>query len=333
MTKKEKQLYKSGRKNPDGYIKIPIIFRIKYNKKIVVLIVALVVFSIIINTLIYFNVFSVNTLYAKLGIINGIEKQDSNFAVYYLDVGQSDCSIVTCDDMTMMIDTGTRVRYYEIKDALFALGINKIDYLIVTHPHDDHMSNASDIIRNYSVKNIIMPKISAENNVESLIYSTLINTIAEYNVNPMTAVSGDCFDFGSSSVKVLAPIKQNKNLNNMSLVLKIQYGETSFLFQGDVEENVENELLNSGIDVSADVIKIGHHGSNTSTGERFLTRVNPLFAVISCGADNNFKHPNKQTIDTLDSNNVKTFITAYHGNITVISDGKTIDVLYENKNV
>ena len=99
------------------------------------------------------------------------------------------------------------------------------------------------------------------------------------------------------------------------------------------KETVENKIMRSNFDISADVIKVGHHGSNTSTNENYLSIVNPSYAIISCGADNNFKHPNKQTIDTLEEQNIKTYITAYHGNITVTSDGKTVDVIYENKNV
>ena len=112
--------------------------------------------------------------------MGGIERQDADFAVYFLDVGQSDCTIITCDDMTMMIDTGSKFRNIEIKSALFTLGIKQIDYLVVTHPHDDHMSNASEIIKKFDVKNIIMPIISVNNQVNSPIYSTLINTIAKH---------------------------------------------------------------------------------------------------------------------------------------------------------
>ncbi len=334
MTKKERKIYKSGRKNPNGYnSKTPIILRIKYNKKVAAVVNFIIVFSVIFNILISLNAFSVNDIYSQIEIMGGMERQDADFAVYFLDVGQSDCTIITCDDMTMMIDTGSKFRNIEIKSALFTLGIKQIDYLVVTHPHDDHMSNASEIIEKFDVKNIIMPIISVNNQVNSPIYSTLINTIAKHNVNPMAVSSGDNFGFGNANVQVVAPIKQNKNLNNMSLVLKITYDETSFLFQGDVEKTVENDVLSNGIDISADVIKIGHHGSNTSSGEEYLENVDPAYAVVSCGPDNNFKHPSKQTIDTLDSKNIKTFITAYHGNIIMTSDGKNIDVLYKNKNV
>ena len=232
-----------------------------------------------------------------------------------------------------MIDTGTKSRNIKIRESLLALGIDEIDYLVITHPHDDHMGNAADIIKKYSVENIIMPKIAKENQVNTLTYNDLINSIVKYNVNPLTVNAGDKINFESANIDFLTPFKQNDNLNNMSIVLKVNYGETSFLFQGDAEESIENQLLSRDIDISADIIKVGHHGSNTSTIDKYLDRVNPSIAVVSCGADNTFKHPNKQTIDTLEERDVQTYITAYDGNITITSDGKYIDVICQNKNV
>lgn len=333
MTEREKQIYKSGRKNPDGYKKTPFIFNIKYNKKILVTIVLIVIFCISINIILGFNLVSLNDLYCKLGVIDGIEKQDSDFTVYYLDVGQSDCSIVICDNKVMMIDSGSKSSYIKIRGALLALGIDKIDYLVVTHPHDDHMGNAADIIKKYNVENIIMPKIASENQVDTLTYSDLISSIANHDVNPMTVNVGDKISFGRANIDFFAPFEQNDNLNNMSIVLKVNFGETSFLFQGDAENSIEKQLLSSDMDVSADVIKVGHHGSNTSSSEKYLDVVNPSIAVVSCGADNSFKHPNKQTIDLLEKQDVNTYVTAYNGNITITSDGKSVDVICENKNV
>ena len=114
MTEKERQLYKSGRKNPNGFKRTPLIFRIKYNKKILTYTILVVLFSIVINFLLLFNFASPSYLYSKLNVIKDIEKQDSDFAVYYLDVGQSDCTIITCDDKVMMIDTGTKYHYIDI---------------------------------------------------------------------------------------------------------------------------------------------------------------------------------------------------------------------------
>ncbi len=333
MTKKERQLYKRGRKNPDGYKKIPTIFKIKYKKKILVTSLLILIFSIVFNIIIGLNILPVHVLYSKLGIIKGIEKQDSDFTIYYLDVGQSDCSIIICDGKVMMIDAGTKSQNVKIKSALFVLGIDKIDYLIVTHPHDDHMGNAAELIREYNVESIVMPRISKENQVDTLTFNNLINSIAKYNVNPMTASSGERINLGRATIDFIAPFEQNDNLNNMSIVLKVTFEETSFLFQGDAEETIENQIVSSNIDVSSDVIKVGHHGSNTSSTVEYLEKVNPSVAIVSCGADNTFKHPNKQTIDTLEEQHIKTYITAYNGNITVTSDGESIDVTYENKNV
>lgn len=333
MTEREKQIYKSGRKNPNGYKKTPFIITIKYNKKILISSILVFLLCIVINILIEFNFVPLSFLYSKFGIVDGVEKQDSDFAVYYLDVGQSDCSIIVCEDDVMMIDTGTKNRSIKIRGALLTLGIDEIDYLVITHPHDDHMGSATDIIESYTVKNIIMPKTEKDNKVDTLTYNNLIKSIAKYNVNPMTVDSGDTISLGNSSVDFCAPFEQDDDINNISIVLKVSYGDTSFLFQGDAESSVEKQLLYSGFDISADVIKVGHHGSNTSTDEKFIKKVNPSIAIVSCGADNSYKHPNKQTIDRLQEQNIKTYITSYHGCITITSDGEKVEVLYENKNV
>lgn len=332
MTERENQIYKSGRKNPNGYKKTPFIFNLKLNKKILRTTIIIFVLCLFINLLIGFNIISASDFYSNFGIIDDIEKSSSDFTIYYLDVGQSDCSIIVCNDEVMMIDTGTLNHNIKIRGALLALGIDEIDYLVVTHPHDDHMGNAAEIIKKYNVKNIIMPKIVDNGQIETQTYDHLINSIAKYNVNPMTAKFGYKIYLGNASIDFLAPFNQENDLNNMSIVLKVSYGDTAFLFQGDAESGVENKIINTGADISADVIKVGHHGSSTSTSEKYINNVNPSIAIVSCGADNSYKHPNKQIIDVLDNCDIETYITAYNGNIMITSDGQKIDIICENKN-
>ena len=327
MTRKEKQIYKSGRKNPNGYFSYPYHFFKK--KYIPVIVVILLICSILIHILNEFNVVSFNKIVSGLGIVNGVECQESDFVVYYLDVGQSDCTVVVCEDEVLVIDSGTLNRIFEIRTSLFTLDINKIDYLLVTHQHDDHMSGAAEIINHYQVSNILMPKISSDNSIESLTYDNLIKTIADKGVNPIAVSSGYSFKVGAALVEILSPVKQNKNLNNMSVVLKITYGDTTFLFQGDAEKEIEKQLLRSGIDISADVLKIGHHGSNTSSDNNFIKAVNPDYAVISCADDNSFGHPHLSVVKRLYENNITPYVTSLNGNVTITSDGKNIMVISE----
>ena len=339
MLKKEIQVYKDGKENPNAYVyrrrkrsfNININFkRLFYNPKYTFYFYAILVLMCIIGFLLFFNIVNYSELYVNVAGSNGVKPVDSNFVIYYLDVGQGDSSIIICDDEVMVVDTSTTNHENEIHNALYALDIEKIDYLLITHQHDDHMGNAEYVIKNYSVTNIVMPSIGDGYDVEYEDYINLLNTIGEYNVNPISASNINSFNLGSASIDILSPNKNYDKLNNMSIVFKITYGDTSFLFQGDAEKQVEKQLIDDGIDLSADVIKIGHHGSNTSSTQNYLSYVDPSICVISYGK-NNYRHPNSNVIKRLDDEGVDVYLSYFHGNITMISDGQTITV-YTQKN-
>ncbi len=323
MIKQEKALYKNERKNKFGYSKIKTTKGLSFK-----LLVVLVLFSatILISVFEFFGITNWHTISNKICGINGVNSAQSEFAVYYLDVGQSDCSIVVSNGEVMVIDTGSYPRYNHIVETLYALNIEKIDYLVITHPHNDHYSGAERILDNFQICNIIMPYISFEHNVENETYSRLLNMVAKNDVNPISSQSIDNFNLGASTVNVLAPFKHYKDLNNMSIVLKVTFGDTSFLFQGDAEDTVENDLLKADIDLSADVLKLGHHGSKTSSSIEYLNAVNPSLAIISCGAENSYGHPRVTVIDNLEKCNIEYLITAKDGDIVIESDGKEIKV-------
>ena len=176
-----------------------------------------------------------------------------------------------------------------------------------------------------------MPKLSKINMVTTTSYENLLNSIATNKVNAIPATVGESFWLGDATVQIFSPSQQDEDLNNMSIVLKIVYGETKFIFQGDAEKAVEKQLLNSDFDLTADVIKLGHHGSNTSSTDKYLKAVNPKYAIISCGADNSYGHPHDEVVDRLKKNNIGFYVTAQTGDITVTSDGKNIDIQTQNK--
>ncbi len=330
MRKREKQIYKSGKNNPNGYkFKRYIFIR---NKKVYVYIYLFIVLVLATHFLEVFGVLSYNKLHSSLNSINGVKKQESEFSVYYLDVGQSDCTIVTCDGKVLMIDTGTVNQVHKIRESLFSLEVNTIDYMVITHQHDDHMAGASQLMDEYEIKNVVMPKLSSINSVDSLTYQDLINKIAVKSIKPIAVSAGDAFMLGTAKVEILSPIKQDKNLNNMSVVIKITYGDTEFLFQGDSESTVEKQILRSGADIDVDVIKIGHHGSNTSTSDSYIDAVSPQYAIVSAGIKNDYGHPSFPVIDRLHQNNVEIYSTSYNGNIIVNSDGNNISIIKEYEN-
>ncbi len=214
-------------------------------------------------------------------------------------------------------------------ESTYILEIDVIDCLLITHQHDDHLGSATELINHYSVSNILMPKLSYKNNVNSLSYDNLIKTISSKNINHKSVACGDSFMLGSALVEIFSPMQQDENINNMSITLKITYGNTSFLFTGDIEKDVEKQLLRADFDISADVLKVGHHGSKTSSSDKFLSAVNPKYAIISCGNDNNYGHPSLETLEIFESFGTLPYITSVNGDVIVTSDGSEVTIVSE----
>lgn len=322
-----KSIYKDGKRNKNGY---------KFNKRklkeqiTLILIVVGIAFSLGITILEKLDIVDWTDIKTSTNGIDGTHLKEDDFAIYYLDVGQSDCTIIKSGNMTMMIDAGTGDQISNIKESIKSLKIETIDYLILTHPHEDHIGGAKDVIEYCTIKNIVMPRLSAENMVTTNVYENLLEAISEHNINAIPAEPGLKFSLNNANVQIFAPLEQDENLNNMSIVLKVIYGETSFMFQGDAEKKVENALLKTDNDFSADVLKVGHHGSNTSSVNKYLKAVSPKVAIISCGIDNDYGHPHDEVLERIDANNIDSYITALNGDITVVSDGNSITVTTED---
>lgn len=330
MLKKERKLYKSGENNRTAY-KFHILS--EKERRNVFIVLFLCFFAFVITCLEIFGVTNWHKVNLFTGAVDGIKIADTDFAVYYLDVGQSDCSIVVCDDKVMVIDTGSYPQTEKIREALYTLDVEQIDYLVITHQHDDHMSGAEKLMNIYDVENIIMPMLSEDNAVNSETYSRLLRAISDNNVKPIASQSIEKFNLGNAEIKILAPNKQYKELNNMSVVMKITYGENSFLFQGDAETQVEKSLLYSDYDLTADVLKLGHHGSKTASSEEYLDAVKPDIAVISCGQGNSYGHPRVTVMEYLVERNIDYYVTAYNGDITIGSDGENIEIFAQYESI
>lgn len=329
MTKNEKAIYKSGRKNENGYPRFQLT---KKQKKLLAYAVVITIIGVIVYILDFTGVSSISEIKNVFGAIDGVKPVGSDFAVYYLDVGQSDCTIVICDDKVLMIDCGTYNQLNTIRQSIHSLEIDKIDYMLITHQHDDHMGSAVNLIEDLTVKNFIMPRLMQSNNVESKAYNVLINTFDSKKINKIPAQDCKSFMLGEALVEILAPTVQSNNLNNMSVVLKITYGDTEFLFQGDAESKIENDLLRSDYDIDVDVLKVGHHGSKTSSTDKYLDATSPQIAIISSGYGNNYGHPNGTILERFEQEGITAFSTFLNGDITVSSDGKIITVYTQNNN-
>lgn len=242
--------------------------------------------------------------------------------VHYLDVGQGDSIFIELpNNETMLIDAAESYQSENIINYLKNLNYQKIDYVIGTHPHTDHIGGLKDIINTFEIGKIYMPKVVSTTKT----YESLLMTIKDKNLKINTAKAGtSIIDIDTLKINILAPNNNTyTELNNYSVVTKITYGTTKFLFMGDAEKLSENEIKE---DVTADVIKIGHHGSNTSSSIDFIKKVNAKYGIISVGLNNKYNLPKEETITNWENSGTKIYLTSINGTITAISDGTNIKI-------
>ena len=250
------------------------------------------------------------------------EKLDDELVVHYLDVGQADAILVELPgDETMLIDAGEASSADKIISKVQSLGYEKLDYVIGTHPHADHIGGMARVISEFEVGLIYMPRVAST----SKTYENLLETISNKNLKIKSGKTGvEVFNKENLQALMVAPNSDAySGYNNYSIVLRLVYGNTAFLFTGDAEEKSEMEITG---DVQADVLKLGHHGSETSSSEEFLARVKPKYAVISVGEDNKYNHPALETIKRVEKYTSNIYRTDKNGDITITSDGINIKV-------
>ncbi|HIV02149.1 MAG TPA: MBL fold metallo-hydrolase [Candidatus Aphodoplasma excrementigallinarum] len=246
----------------------------------------------------------------------------SAMQVTFLDVGQGDCELIVLPDgKTILIDAGESKSADDIISFLEGQGISRLDYVIATHPHADHIGGMQEVIEAFDVGEIYMPKVEHDTKT----YENLLLAIQEKGLRIHTAKDGvSLMEEGGVSAQFVAPCADSyKDLNNYSAVLRLTYGDVSFLFMGDAEQESEAQIT---ADVSADIIKLGHHGSSTSSSQEFLEAVSPSAAIISCGAGNSYGHPHEETLRTLDLLGIETYRTDQDGTVTVTTDGTTYQI-------
>ena len=246
--------------------------------------------------------------------------------VHYLDVGQGDSEFIAFPDgKTMLIDAGESEYGNTVVNYIKNLGYSKIDYLVATHPHADHIGGMAKVIQSFSIGAVYMPNATTTTQT----YAELLSAIQSAGLNIYTAKAGiSILDANGVSVNIIAPNSSSyDDLNNYSAVIKITYSSNSFLFMGDAEQLSENEIT---ANVKADVLKVGHHGSDSSTGQAFLSKVAPKYAVISVGAGNDYGHPTQATLDKLSKVGTTTFRTDKNGTVVIKSNGTDISVSASN---
>ncbi|MBE6829138.1 MAG: MBL fold metallo-hydrolase [Ruminococcaceae bacterium] len=253
-------------------------------------------------------------------------EQDAT-SVYFLDVGQGDSELIRLKTgENILIDAGTPETARELADYLADLGVSKIDCLIATHPHADHIGGMEQIVDRFSVGKVYMPRIPDSQIPTTATYEKLLTAIDRKGLKITAAKAGMViFDTGEEKLEILAPNSEKYgDLNSYSIVTMLTSGEKRFLFTGDAESDSEKEMVKKGYDLRCDVLKCGHHGSSTSTSAAFLKAAGPSAAVISCGLNNDYGHPHKEVVDRLKKAGVTIYRTDQQKTILTQCDGKTI---------
>lgn len=263
-------------------------------------------------------------LFCTIG--SGIVAAEEELIIHFLDVGQADAAILQCGDEVMMIDGGESSESSLIYSYLTkTLGITRIDYMIATHPHADHIGGLSGALNACSVEVVYSPVTS----YDSKQFSSLVKYTQKQGRNLTVPEVGDSFTFGDAQVQFLSPSQTYSNINDCSIVVRITHGSNTFLFAGDAEWDAEHDMLLSGYDLSATVLKVGHHGSDTSTSYVFLREVMPQYAVISCGEGNSYGHPTEAVLSRLRDAGTQLFRTDLQGDIVCVSDGNELTFAVE----
>ncbi|MDE7192366.1 MAG: MBL fold metallo-hydrolase, partial [Oscillospiraceae bacterium] len=221
---------------------------------------------------------------------------EGEISVYFVDVGQGDCELIVTPDYNVMIDCGEREKHDDVLRYLDQLGIEKLDYVIATHPHSDHIGGMADILREIPVKRLIMPYIPDDMLPSTACYTKMMEEIADNNVSGSYANAGEQIYLGAGTyLEMIAPVSEDyDDLNDYSVVVRLVHGGNSFLFTGDIETPAEQDILEQGGFTETDVLKAAHHGSRTSSCVDFLKAVRPKYAIICAAEDNSYGHPHQE---------------------------------------
>lgn len=255
---------------------------------------------------------------------------DGDLLVHFIDVGQADCALLECDGEFMLIDGGNVADSDLVVTYLENQGVETLQAVVCSHAHEDHVGGLPAVLAVYPTEHVYAPtRTHSSRCFDDFVYYT-----DQQGLEIEIPQPGDTFALGDAQVTVLGPVKSYAEPNNTSIVLRVDYGDTSFLFTGDMEAEAETDMMNYWDDPSvfhSNVLKVGHHGSSTSTTYRFLYEIDPEAAVISCGRDNSYGHPHREVMKLLKDAEVPVYRTDEMGTIQAVSDGSTITMTWEKQ--
>lgn len=256
-----------------------------------------------------------------------INEVTSDLQIYYFDVGQADSILILNNDTAMLIDAGNNADGPLLVDYIKnKLKINKIDIVVGTHPHEDHIGGIDDIINNFDIEDIYLPEVITTTKT----FEDMITAIENKDLAISIPEKGEKFKLGEADFEVIYTGTDDKDLNATSIIINMLYGEKTYLFTGDTTEEVEDTILNQNIDI--DVLKVAHHGSRYSSSYEFLKIATPEYAIVSVGEENSYEHPHQEAINRIKKHTNNIYMTKDVGTILLTSDGKEIEIEYLNTN-
>lgn len=280
-----------------------------------------IIFILIIMVLGYY-LSELDSTYSSDKTEDVFKEVSSDLKVSYLDVGQADSILIENNGEYMLIDAGNNEDGELLVKYFNDIEIDSFKYVVGTHPHEDHIGGLDDIINNFNIDTIYIPDAITTTKT----FMDVLDAIDNKNMTYKVPKIEEEFYLGEAKIKVLYTGTDTRDLNNTSIVLRLNFGKNSFLFTGDATDKTEQIILDLGLEVKADVLKVGHHGSKYSTIDEFLDKVNPKYAIISVGTGNSYKHPEKITLDKLKIRNIEIHRTDLEGTIVIASDGENISI-------